>query len=95
GKADETLYAPLYLGAEATPRDYVDGTLFGYWHKRPQPEWVGEWETAREVLVRQSEQTARVSLKASGEQSARATLTQVGKSAAEDLARHFGGLSSS
>lgn len=92
GKADETLYAPLYLGAEGTPRDYVDGTLFSYWHRRPEPEWVGEWEKSREDAARQAEQDARTSL--ADHQSVRATLTQVGKDAAEDLARRFGGLPS-
>lgn len=89
GKADETLYAPLFMGAEATPRAYLDGTLFGYWHKRPGLEWIAQWEKNSELEVEKAAQEARQSVQAGDEQAGRSQLTPVAEAAAGKLRDQF------
>jgi hypothetical protein len=59
GKADECAYFPLCMGSEATPRDYVDGTVFGYWQAKASPEAIAEFEAATEELCGHADMAER------------------------------------
>jgi len=59
GNADKAAYFPLYMGAEALPRAYLDGTLFAYSHRHASPELIAHFEADSELQRVHAESEAR------------------------------------
>jgi hypothetical protein len=89
GNADEAAYFPLYMGAEAMPRSYLDGTVFGYGLKHVSAELIASCEADWERQRSHAEAEARVALAKDQALLARHHLTTVSNYARAEAEKHF------
>lgn len=76
GRAQDAPYVPLYMGATATPRAYLDGTVYGWSEQGLTPAEIAARETAWEAIRLRAE--------------ARGDLTEAAGSVAQDGERDGG-----
>jgi hypothetical protein len=55
GRAQDAPYVPLYMGAAATPRAYLDGTVYGWSERGLTPDNIAARESAWEAARLQAE----------------------------------------
>ncbi len=76
GKADETGYFPLHMGATGTPEAYANGATFAHWQRRvPLAEWQ-QYEARNEARREETEREARALLATGNTAAARECLAQ-------------------
>ena len=82
GKADETGYFPLYMGATGTPEAYANGETFAHWSRGVALESWQRFEMATERRRQEIEAEARRLLETGDEAAARERLTLLAAEAA-------------
>lgn len=83
GNADKAAYFPLYLGVQAFPRAYMDGTVSAYSLRGTAPEAIAGFEEVTEEQRLRAEAEARTAASAGQELGARYSLETVAAYALE------------